>query len=109
MHAGYRASGTDTKVELTNCSTSGDLRGCEASSKGSMHATTVAVTGSIQEGFAVFSHAELDGCTVKDCGLQVWQLLSVDRRFFVVSFFQVVHRKKRTTVQSFKRNSATLP
>lgn len=71
MHAGFRASGTDTRMELSNCSTSSDLRGCEASSKGVMHAVDVVATNATQEGFAVFSQAEMIGCRAIGSGLQV--------------------------------------
>lgn len=71
MHAGYRASGTDTRVELADCSTSSDLRGCEASAKGVMHAVNVAISGSTQEGVVVFSQADFTNCRIRDSGLQV--------------------------------------
>jgi hypothetical protein len=69
--AGFQVDGNGSRLYMKDCSSNGDLRGCQATNAGSMTANSVKVSGSAQSGFLVGTGGEtvLQECWAVQCGV----------------------------------------
>jgi hypothetical protein len=69
--AGFQVDGDGSRVYTKDCSSFGDLRGCQATNAGSMHAQNVEVCGSTESGYLVGTGGEgvLQDCSAVQCGV----------------------------------------